>query len=174
MDGFMNILIKENPLPHHDYLERLFSHKSHVDRVFKDVLGLYDIHHIAVTHITEKQELLTFSSTPALEFNLFNSPLWQFDKTYHPNWYHQCTHADWQSLYMPEQFDALYYLKQIKPQYSNGLSLATNSDDRFAIYSFASQKHTENARFIFNDQIEHLYTIGAYCSRALGPFFLAE
>lgn len=167
----MNTLSKNNPLPHHNYLERLFSHKNKVDRVFKDVLGLYDIHHIAITHINEKQELLTFSSTPSLEFNLFNSNLWQSDKTYHAAWYQQCLYATWESLYLPEKYHDLYYLKQIKPQYVQGVSLATKTHNAYVIYSFASQKKSADSIFVFNTQEKLLHTIGSYCYNALQVLF---
>jgi hypothetical protein len=169
MEGLMHT--RTYPKPHPNYLENLFSHKSHVDHIFKDVLGLYDIHHLAVTHINEKQELMTFSSTPSLEYNLFNSQLWQFDKTYHPDWYYQCKHAHWQSLYMPERYDELYYLKQTKPQYEDGISLATNLGHAFAIYSFARQKNSHDQWPISNQQLSHFHAIGTYCSNALQSLF---
>lgn len=167
MEGFMNTLSKKKPRLRHDYLEKLFSHKSDVDRIFKDVLGLYDIDHIAITHINEKQELLTFSSAASLEFNLFKNTLWQFDKTYHPDWYQQCEEAVWESLYLPEKYHELYYLKQIKPQYIYGVSLATHVDNAYVIYSFASQKTSNDSTFALNTQEQILRRVGTYCYNKL-------
>lgn len=163
----MKTLSKKIPTPHCNYLEKLFCHKNDVDRVFKDVLGLYDIHHIAMTHINDRQELLTLSSAPSLEFNLFKSQLWQFDKTYHSDWYQQCEEATWESLYLPEKYDDLYYLKQHKPQYVHGISLAAHIDRTYVIYSFASQKTAEDSIFVINPQDKPLQKIGAYCFNAL-------
>ena len=73
--------------PHPYFLDALFAYKNNVNNIFKNVLGLYDISHIAVSHIDENQKLLTFSSAPSLEFNLFTSDLWRFDKTYDSAWY---------------------------------------------------------------------------------------
>lgn len=110
-------------MPHPQYLDVLFAFKSKVSSVFRDVMGIHEIDHIAFTRIKNNQ-LLTLSSTPALEFNLFSSPLWQYDKTYHPQWFKLCIQDYWQSLYLHNRYDELYYLKQIKHAYPVGLSLA--------------------------------------------------
>ncbi len=153
--------------PHPAFLETLFAYKSQVSAVFKDVLGLNNVHHIALSTI-HQQQLLTLSSTPSLEFNLFSSPLWQFDKTYQPCWYNLCKPSPWQSLYAPTRYNELYYLKQAKHQYPVGLSMAIESMDSPIIYSLASH----NANALAEHQQEDFYKIGAYCSHALLPVLL--
>ena len=159
--------IKHSITPHPNFLETLFAYKSPVSAVFKDVLGLNDLHHIALSYI-HNQQILTLSSTPSLEFNLFSSPLWQFDRTYHSSWYSLGTPSAWQSLYAPAQYDALYYLKQIKHHYPTGLSMAIKSMDSYIIYSIAS--HNDDA--LVENELTDFYKIGAYCSKALLPLLI--
>lgn len=154
--------------PHPDFLETLFAYKSNVSAVFKDVLGLNDISHIAVSYINNQHQLLSLSSTPSLEFNLFSSPLWRFDKTYQSQWYGLCKPSTWQALYTPKRYDELYYLKQVKHRYPVGLSMATQSVDAHIIYSLASH----HVLALTEGQYEDLYKIGAYCGNALLPIFL--
>lgn len=158
--------------PHPNFLEALFAFKSKVSSVFKDILGLYEISHIAVSQINSTLKIVTFSSTPAMEFNLFNSNLWRFDKTYHPDWFRGCNHADWQSLYHCERYDELYYLKQIKHDYPIGYSLATKLGDNFLIYSLASNRSCEQTRELFASQNDDFYKIGQYCTNALSNLFM--
>src|SRR5688500_854358 len=101
-------------MPHPHFLEILFAFKSKVSTVFRDVLGIHEIHHIALTRINKNNQLLTLSSTPAMEFNLFSSSLWRYDQSYHPKWFTLCTQSYWQNLYNQTRYDELYYLKQIK------------------------------------------------------------
>lgn len=157
--------------PHPHFLDMLFAHKSKVSNVFRDVLGLYEINHLAVSSINAQKQLLTFSSTPAMEFNLFSGNLWQFDQTYQAAWYQRCAQAFWQRLYHPTRYDELYYLKQLKHQYPIGLSLAAQLSDRYVIYSIASRKESEHIKESFAHEHEHLYKIGQYCSNALLPLF---
>ena len=171
MDIPMNICNRQISL-HPNFLEALFAHRSQVTTVFKDILGLYEISHFAISHIDSRQRLLTFSSTPSLEFNLFNSDLWRFDKTYHPSWYRLCLTSSWQPLYSSERYDELYYLKQIKPHYPIGLSMAVKTTDSYVIYSIASAKDCQQTQELFINQQSYFYRIGEYCSNALLPLIL--
>ena len=121
-----------------------------------------------MSYINSQHQLLSLSSTPSLEFNLFSSHLWQFDKTYQSQWYHLCKPSTWQALYTPKRYDELYYLKQVKHRYPVGLSMATQSMDAYIIYSLASHQ----VLALTEGQYEDLYKIGAYCGNALLPIFL--
>ena len=160
--------------PHPSFLETLFAYQDQVSRVFKDVLGLYDISHIAIAHVNNQRELLTFSSTPSIEFNLFSSNLWRFDKSYQARWYRLCTLTPWQSLYTKAQFDELYYLKQVKPQYPLGLSFAKELTDYHVIFSIASHKNSQHTQELFMNQHENFYKIGMYCSNLLLPITVSN
>lgn len=156
---------------HSQLLEVLFAYKSKVSTVFRDVLGIHEIHHIALTQINKNNELLTLSSTPAMEFNLFSSQLWRYDQTYNPKWFTLCNQAYWQTLYKPTRYDELYYLKQIKHDFPIGLSLAGKIGEDHIIYSLASTKSCPHTRELFSTQQEDFYKIGQYCSNLLNPLF---
>lgn len=158
-------------IPHPLYLEALFAFRSKVMKVFNEVLGLHELNHIAITQINNRQQILTFSSTPALEFNLFSSQLWRFDRSYAPSWFQACTQTEWQSLYLPSRYDELYYLKQIKHHYPLGYSLAATSGNSNLIYSMASKRACEPTRELFINRYDDLYKIGQYCTNRLKPLF---
>lgn len=148
---------------HPQWLGKLFAHKSKSRAVFNDVLALYDVNHIAIAYINKDNQLLTLSSTPSLEYNMLSSTLWQYDNTYNPEWFRQCKQASWQSLYPAERYDELYYIKQIKPHYPIGLSMATKLDSEYVIYSIASTNNSEHTHEIFENHRDKLYQIAQYC-----------
>ncbi|CAM2912896.1 hypothetical protein [Legionella worsleiensis] len=156
---------------HPQHLEILFAFKSKLSYIFRDVLGIHEIHHIAVTRINEDNELISLSSTPSMEFNLFSSSLWHFDKTYDPKWFQLGSQALWQNLYDPERYDELYYLKQIKHSFPIGLSIAAKIDNDYVIYSLASRKSCQHTQELFTNQRDDFYKIGQYCSNMLNPLF---
>ncbi len=158
-------------MPHPQFLEFLFAFKNKVSTVFRDILGIHEIHHMALTRINTQNQILTFSSTPAMEFNLFNSSLWRYDLSYNPLWFNLCTQAHWQSLYNPTRYDELYYLKQIKHAFPIGLALAAKIDECYVIYSLASHKSCPHTRELFSTKQEDFYNIGQYCSSMLSPLF---
>ncbi len=168
MDVNMNIANKQ-VTPHSKFLDTLFAYKQPVSHVFKDILGLYDISHFSISRIDKDCKLLTLSSTPSLEFNLFSSNLWRFDKTYLSSWYSLCSASSWQSLYCSEHYHQLYYTKQIKHRYPIGISIAVKTMDTHLIYSIASDKECPYTQELFVNQHDHFYRIGEYCSNALLP-----
>ena len=157
--------------PHPQLLEALFVYRPKVSAAFRDVLGIHEIDHIALNQISSSQKILTFSSTPAMEFNLFKSNLWRYDKTYQPAWFSKCIQSEWQSLYSPKRYDELYYLKQVRHHYPLGYSLAAKFEDNFFIFSFASQRSCEHTREIFTHRYDDFYKIGQYCTQLLRPLF---
>lgn len=157
---------------HPEWLTTLFAYKSKTRAVFSDVLGLHDVNHIAMTYVSQNQSLLTLSSTPSLEYNLFSSPLWQFDNTYNPSWFERCTDASWQSLYTPERYDELYYIKQAKPRYPLGLSIATTLGNGHMIYAIASATDSDDTQALFKTQQHELLQLGQYCMTQLRPLLL--
>ncbi|MFA6301916.1 MAG: hypothetical protein WC627_02145 [Legionella sp.] len=157
--------------PHPQFLEVLFAFKNKVSMVFQDVLGIHEIHHLSLTRINKNNQLITFSSTPALEYNLFSSQLWLYDKTYNPQWYQQYTQSNWQNLYQETRYDELYYLKQIKHNYPLGLSLAAKINETPVIYSLASNKSCRKTEELFTQQQEEFYKIGLYCYTLLDTLF---
>jgi hypothetical protein len=159
---------------HSKFFQNLFVYKRHIDAIFNDILGLYEISHIAITRIDANKQLLTFSSTPALEFNLFTSKLWCFDKTYDPNWFSQCSQSRWESLYQPSHYHELYYIKQIKHHFIDTWSWVTQQDDNYYLYSIASNTNDKTIDESFSNHYQNLYKIGQYCVNLLNPLFLIE
>lgn len=156
---------------HPEFLEQLFAFKSKVTNVFRDVLGIHEIDHISIARVNKYHQLMALSSTPAMEFNLFTSSLWQYDQSYNPTWFNQGSQAYWQILYQMTRYDELYYIKQIKHNLPLGLSLAAKLGEDSVIYSVASHKSCSHTRDLFATQQEDFYKIGQYCTNLLTPLF---
>ena len=158
---------EQNLTFHPQLFTRLFAYQAKAHEIFNDVMALYEISHIAITHINSNHQLMTVSSTPSLEYNLLSSPLWRFDNTYSAHWFKQGGHASWQSLYAPERYDELYYIKQTKPHYPLGISIAKPREEGYLIYSIASSTESDYTRDIFTTQQDKLYKVGQYCTTYL-------
>ena len=154
---------------HPDFIKTLFAYKNNVSSIFNDILGLYEISHFAISYIDSQNEMLTFSSTPSLEFNLFSSNLWLFDNTYQDYWFTLCSVSPWQALYKPECYDQLFYLKQLKHDYPIGVSMAAKTSDSYTIFSLASHAEDSQTQEYFANHYADFYKIGEYCSQALMP-----
>ena len=157
--------------PHPHLLGTLFAFKKKVSLIYQEVLGIHEVAHIAIARITNNGQFLIFSSTPALEFNLFNSSLWHHDQSYNAQWFSLNSHDYWHNLYYPPRYDELYYIKQIKHSYAIGMSLASHKNNQKLIYSLASHKSCSYTQELFTNQIDDFYKIGHYCFNLLEPLF---
>lgn len=160
-------------LPHPSLLESLFAYKAKTMVIFNDVLGLHNISHLAVTRIDNEGKILVFSSTPAMEYNLFSNSLWCFDNTYVPAWFTKTCVSNWEDLYQKTHFDLLYSERQIKHHLSLGLSLAIQEEDRYYIYSIAFSKAYVPDFKLLTGKIDDFKKIGQYCKNLLQPYFAA-
>lgn len=152
---------------HPQFLDILFAFKSKINLVFRDIKGIHEIDHFSLNQINQYKQLITLSSTPALEFNLFNSNLWRYDCSYAQSWFQQCTQDSWQNLYCKERYDELYYLKQIKHNYQLGLTISAKNKEDYLVFSFASRKSCKHTRELFFSQHADFYKIGEYCFNKL-------
>ncbi len=156
-------------LPCDTYLDKLFMHRHQFRTIFNEVLGLYAIHHISINFINQNQ-LVTYSSTPALEYNLFSQSLWKFDKTYHANGLVLEKPYHWHELYEKSHFEELIWLKQKRYNYQTGFSYLEKFNSELIIYSFASFNEPDIANEYVND-MNKLKQIGNYCTQALLPYY---
>lgn len=164
----MDILPAEVTL-HPELFHLLFANKFKTWLLFHNLLAAHKIDHLAIYLIDRECKLLCFSSSPALEYNLFNSPLWRFDRSFHPAWYKQGGIATWQSLYCPSRYDELYYLKQIKPHYPWGLSLATTTRFGDVVFSIATHNDGAHLQQQLQSRVEQFYDLGQQCLLELSP-----
>lgn len=156
---------------HPRHLHALFGFKKQVSTVFRDILGLHDIHHLSITRVDHYGEILSFSSTPALEFNVFNTMLWRYDRAYQLDWLRQGLQSSWHSLYGEERFDELYYVKQLKYGFHHTQSLALRIGVQHYLFSFASRAVSEVCSENVWLEKKELYKIGRYCLNLLIPYF---
>lgn len=157
--------------PHPQLLDLLFAFKGSVSQVFKEVIGVHDIAHFALARVNQNNELITLSSTPAMEFNLFNRGLWRYDRNYDPQWFKQGGQASWQQLYHPQRYDELYYLKQIKHGYATGMSFAQKLGESHLIYSIASQQSCAKTQEFFMTEQDEIFRMGQHCANQFTPIF---
>ena len=158
--------------PHQDLEHILFADKRKVSLIFSDVLGIYDLDHISIGLLDTSNHLLTFSSTPALEFNLFHKKLWRYDQTYYFSWVTKGIYETWQNLYESEYFDELYYNKQVKHNLPIAYSMAGKIGTRHAIYSIGTKKNTQKSRDFFMSESALFYKMGLYCAQSLKSLFI--
>jgi hypothetical protein len=148
---------------HSEWLTILFAHKYQTHAVFKEILGQHEIHHMAIAYISHQRILTAVSSTPSIEYNLFNSGLWRYDACYQPDQLLALPFVNWQSLYAVERYHELAYIKQMQPRYSIGIAFASAVKNGHIIYSIASRRPDSGIEEHFKKHFCELRQVSEYC-----------
>lgn len=148
---------------HPQAVDFLFEYKRKVSRQFRNVLGLCEVDHAAITFINSKFELLFLSFTPSIEFNLINSGLWRYDDNYCPDFFMQEKGKFWHELYHQDKFSRLANIKQITTGYSTGISIPAKFNDGYIIYSFALKSSDPKDQITLYEKQNELIKMGRYC-----------
>lgn len=137
--------------------ELLFQHYRTLQKIFRDVLGLFEIDYISIGLINPKGELLFLSSKPSIESNLIENNLWPFDAGYCPDFFLQSNATLW------EDRETLFYYKQQIPKLSIGLSIPSSFDEYRVVYNFASKSTDKTVKANLTNNIESLRSMGRFC-----------
>ena len=73
---------------HPKILDILFEYRRDIKNIFLNINGHYDIAHIGITIIDPANEMIAFSSTPNIEYNLIHQHLWKRDHCFSPRPHH--------------------------------------------------------------------------------------
>lgn len=153
--------------PHPLVLDKLFASRKKIMVIFSQILHQHKLDHLAITSINKANQISVFSSTPAIEFNLFSGNLWHSDLTYHPTWYEQESFVDWKALYLKERYDELYYVKQHMHHLNGGISVSTIFQNHRLIISFASKKTDFEVNQLSRSYQYSLLQSGIFCAKQI-------
>ena len=146
---------------HKSMPEILFRHRRNISLKFKDSLGNYGIDHISIDIINPRNEMISFSSTPTMMYNLINSGLWKYDGTLSPSFYKKLSFFLWENTYPLKFSDELRRIKETEHGLSGGFTLVRHVFSHYFLYSFATKKQSE-IWTPYNEYLNELLMIGDY------------
>ena len=141
----------------------LFRYYKTLKRIFNNVLGHLEIDYIAIALLNKEHELFFLSSSPAIEQNLIEYNLWQLDPCLQFDFFINNTPLLWNTVYCTKKQKLLHYYKIERPDFSAGISIASNFSEHAIIYSFALRSKDIEIQKKLTTQIETLLSIGHFC-----------
>jgi len=141
----------------------LFKHYRALRNIFHDVLGHLELDYLSMALISPDKELCFFSSCPAMELNLIEQNLWQFDPML-------LLHVEkgnevliWHELYEGDAYFKLKHYKMEKPGICYGISKISQFKSYQVIYSFGVFQSDLLIQNKLKHHIETLLSMGKYC-----------
>ncbi len=148
---------------HPDILTILFENRREVSRIFQDVIGLFEISHMAVNIINPALEAIIFSLTPNIEYNLISQNLWKDDNSFKlPLEENKIVWWNYGGNNIDNR--ALERIKLKNNNFSKGLTLGRSLKNFNLFYSFAIRnKSTQLSNDYYTANKDKLIDLGDYC-----------
>lgn len=157
---------------HDDILDILFENRKFMKNIFQTINGLHEIHHFGLTIIDPLNKLITFSTTPSIEYNLINQNLWSYDPAFLKNPLKPNSIIWWDELLSSDKADQIKLIKLLNNGYTLGISIGQQLNDFTIIYSFATKSPDKNLKEYYIENLSGLIEVGNYCYKSVREIYL--
>ena len=152
----------DNITLHNNTLDILFKHREEVQNRLIDMRGTFLIDHIAIKIINPNNEIVIFSMTPSVEYNLIVQGLWKHDNGFSRNLQNLNKLCLWEDAYSKENFDELKATKEFKHGFTFGFYIPKKHGELNLIYSFATRNKNDNLIDYYHHNLEEIAALGDY------------
>ncbi|MDQ5884568.1 MAG: hypothetical protein QG594_1606 [Bacteroidota bacterium] len=157
---------KNNIKLHPKIMEILFENSRYIKNVFSNLKGMHGITHMSMICINPICELLAFSTTPNIEYNLFHQHLWIEDHCFNLNIEDKNTLSKWEY-----QNDQIERVKLKNNHFTMGMSIYRPIGDYDFIYSFATNEKVKGLDKYYNEHLFDLIDMGDYFYKSLRDLY---
>lgn len=152
---------------HPNIMDVLFKHKNEIFAKLNDIRGIYYLDHIAIILINPHNEIIIFSITPSVEFNLLAHNLWEFDLSFNPSAYKAHDLLFWNKAYVNPYKNQLLSIKETQHNFQLGFNILRPIDNFNLIYSFATRQQGLESQPYYQELANELLSLGDYSYRQL-------
>ncbi len=156
---------------HKNISDILFKHREEVHNRLIDLRGTFLIDHIAIKIINPSNEIVIFSMTPSVEYNLIVHGLWKHDNGFSRNLQNLNKLCLWEDAYSKENFDELKSIKEFKHGFTFGFYVPKKQGEFNLIYSFATRSNNDNLNDYYQQNLEKISVLGDYGYRLIHDIY---
>ncbi len=150
--------------------EFLFEHYATIRKVFSDVLGQLETDYASIALINQSGQIFFMSSNPAIEQNLIEKSLWLFDGCYQSTFFSQDQPMLWSEFPDLGCEEAIKKYKQMDPGLISGISIPTEYDSYWAIFSFGLKRINPYIQNKSSIHCEKLLSMGKFALRQIQEY----
>lgn len=147
---------------HPDVLKILFNHRGEIKKAFSNLKGLHGISHMGIACIDPSNELIAFSTTPSIEYNLIHQHLWMHDHCFSPDKAPKNT-----LLWWDYELDKLEQIKLQNNRFTVGMTIVRPVGQFYLMYSFATQEKHKGLRQYYSENLFGLMDMGDYFFKSI-------
>lgn len=132
----------------------LFNQFALLSKIFMNVLGQLETDYLCITLLTDKNELLLFSSSSGDEWSLIEEDRWQHKKRFQTEFLFQKQIEIWDHI-------------EHSTEYGLSLSIPSTFENYHVAYTFATKSRDQNVHAHILNNIARLTRIGQFCLKAI-------
>jgi hypothetical protein len=154
---------------HPEILTILLENRRSIKNVFFDINGLYDISHMGISIIDPAHELIAFSSTPNIEYNLIHQNLWKHDHCFSPC-LNNLNRISWWDIYEKISDcdrEEIEIIKLRNNKFSLGITISRQVNDFCFLYSYATRSKRNDLQEYYESNTFGLIDIGDYFYKSI-------
>lgn len=141
----------------------LFEHYRSLRFIFNDVLGHLEVDYISIALLNANDELMMFSSRPAIEHHLIERHLWKDDPCLQRPFFENKKMHIWNHVYQEPGRLYLKHYKLDKPKLSFALSIPAKHEQFHVSYSFGVKSLDESTYIDLINKTHTLSSMGRFC-----------
>lgn len=153
---------------HPSIVDALFEHRRFVKNIFLHIKGHYEIAYFGINIINPSNEIVSFSSTPHIQYNLIRQGLWKHDPYFFSKTLNKNTLLWWDEVSTENPFsEQIKEIKLTSNHFKLGMTLSREINGFNFIYSYATCSNRKNLKEYYNAKIFGLIDIGDYFCNAI-------
>ena len=147
---------------HQDVLQISYKHRYEIKKVFKEILGLYNIDHFALDLVRPDGEMIFLSATPSHGYEICKRGWGKFDGIIAPEYYENYEFYWWKDARHKDYAKEINYIRHVKHQFTHGFMLVRKLDDFYFVYSFATKNSDPYFPSLIVNKLNELFGVGDY------------
>jgi len=156
---------------HENIIDILFQHKEEIYIKFNDLLGIFLIDYIAIKIIDPNNELVIFSITPSVEYNLLVQGLWKYDHSFTMNFQKNNVFYVWEKAYYETYFNEIKSIKEFKHGFTFGFNISKQIDSFHFTYSYATRSKNSKLYHYYHSHVNELSALGDYSYKLIRSIY---
>ena len=164
----VSVLAQKQARLHSEIVTILFENRRYIKTIFLDIHGLYEIAHVGLTIIDPSADLVVFSSTPNIEYNLIQQNLWRNDPCFSPSIQNNHELSWWNDHKITSDLEKI---KLKNNQLTEGLTISRQINDFYLLYSFATRSKRVDLRAYYASNLFGLLDLGDYFYKSIRSIY---
>lgn len=151
------------PVLHENATLISFANCHKLATVYKEIIGLENIHHFSLNVVDEAEKMSILSFNPQIAYNIFKDGSYLYNGSISPSYYNNFSLYTWDEAYDPRYATFLKNNMERKNGINKGVVITKKVNGLTLLYSFATKADGQEFVLQIQEQQDEFYKMGDHC-----------